>query len=278
MLFVGDDWAEAHHDVHLMDENGARLCSGRLPEGLEGVSGFHAMVADAGVEDPGQVVVGIETDRGLWVEALVAAGYQVYAINPLSAARYRERHSVSGAKSDPGDAKVLADLVRTDRHNHRRVAGDSDEVGGVRVLARAHQSLIWDRARHVSRLRDGLLAFFPAAVGAFGELGHGDAAGVLAKAPDPESAAGLSIGQIRSALKRGGRQRNIDARAREIQKLLRVDHLQASPATTRAFAATTRALAEVVLALNAEIAVLETELAELLEHTRTPSSTNPCQD
>lgn len=262
MLFVGDDWAEAHHDVHFMDESGGLVAACRLPEGLEGVSRFHAMVAEAGVEDPGQVVVAVETDRGLWVHALVAAGYQVFVINPLSASRYRERHSVSGAKSDPGDAKVLADLVRTDRHNHRRVAGDSDEVGGVKVLARAHQRLIWDRARHTNRLRSDLLAFFPAAVEAFPELGHGDAVGVLAKASDPVSAAGLSIGQIRSALKRGGRQRYIDKRAREIQQLLRVEHLQAPPATTRAFAATTRALAEIVLALNAEIAVLETELAE----------------
>ncbi len=65
------------------------------------------------------MVVGIETERGLWVQALIAAGYQVYAINPLSVSRYRDRHNVAGAKSDPGDAKVLADLVRTDRHNHR---------------------------------------------------------------------------------------------------------------------------------------------------------------
>ena len=113
MLFVGDDWAEAHHDVHLMDENGSLVGYRRLPEGIDGVTAFHEMVANAGVVDPGDVVVGTETERGLWVQALTAAGYQVYAINPLSVARYRDRHSVSGAKSDPGDAKVLADLVRT---------------------------------------------------------------------------------------------------------------------------------------------------------------------
>ena len=122
MIFVGDDWAEAHHDVH---EAGERLTSRRLPEGLDGIGGFHELVAGH-VDDPGEVVVGIETDRGLWVQALVAAGYQVYAINPVAVSRYRDRHTVSGAKSDAGDAKVLADLVRTDRHNHRPVAGDSD--------------------------------------------------------------------------------------------------------------------------------------------------------
>ena len=265
MLFVGDDWAEAHHDVHLMDENGSLVGYRRLPEGIDGVTAFHEMVANAGVVDPGDVVVGTETERGLWVQALTAAGYQVYAINPLSVARYRDRHSVSGAKSDPGDAKVLADLVRTDRHNHRHVAGDSDAVDGLKVIARAHQTLIWDRTRHINRLRNDLLQYFPAALEAFSELGHGDAVGVLAKASDPVSAAGLSIGQIRGALRSGGRQRNIDERARDIQKLLRTEHLEASPQVVRAFGATTRALAEVIGGLNTQIAALEAELADHFE-------------
>ena len=141
-LFVGDDWAEDHHDIYLMNTDGARLASRRLPEGLAGVRGFHELGA-AHAEEPGDVVVGIETDRGLWVEALIAAGYQVYAVNPLAVARYRDRHHVSGAKSDAGDAKLLADLVRTDRHNHRMVAGDSPTVEAIKVLARGHQNLIW---------------------------------------------------------------------------------------------------------------------------------------
>ena len=77
-------------------------------------------------DEPDQVLVGIETDRGPWVQALIAAGYTVFAINPLQVARYRERHSVSGAKSDPADAHVLAEIVRLDRAHHRRLAGDSE--------------------------------------------------------------------------------------------------------------------------------------------------------
>ena len=126
-----------HHDIHVMDAEGARLASRRLPEGLAGIGGFHQLVAAHG-DDPAEVVIGIETDRGLWVEALSAAGYQVFAVNPFAVARYRDRHQVSGAKSDAADAKVLADLVRTDRHNHRPIAGDSPEVLGVKVLARTH--------------------------------------------------------------------------------------------------------------------------------------------
>jgi transposase len=144
VLFVGVDWAERHHDVCLLDEQGAVLAKRRITDGFCGVTELHALVAEH-AEDPKQVVVGIETDRGLLVGALLAAGYQVYGINPLAVSRYRDRHAVSGAKSDRGDAKVLADLVRTDRHNHREVAGDSQLAAAVKVLARAHQRLVWSR-------------------------------------------------------------------------------------------------------------------------------------
>jgi transposase len=200
-LYVGDDWAEDHHDVHLMNEAGARLAARRLPEGVTGVTALHGLVAEH-ASGPDEVVVGIETDRGPWVSALVAAGYHVYAVNPRSAARYRERHHTGGGKSDAGDAKVLADLVRTDRHNHREVAGDSDEAGAVRILARAHQQLVWDRNRQTNRLRNALREYFPAALQAFPGLAHGDALGVLARAPGPREAARLSTAKIRGAAQR----------------------------------------------------------------------------
>lgn len=155
--------------MHLMDETGARLGSRRLPEGLAGIRGLHELVARH-ADEPGQVVIGIGTDRGLWVEALTAAGYQVYAINPLAVARYRDRHHLSGAKSDAGDAKLLADLVRTDRHNHRPVAGDSPEAAAIKVLARGHQNLIWTRNRHTNTLRSALREYCSAALEAFEDL------------------------------------------------------------------------------------------------------------
>jgi transposase len=133
-LFVGDDWAEDHHDVEILDAAGKRLARARLPEGMAGMTRLHELIAEhldddavdaeTGMLAAGRVIVGIETDRGPWVSALVAAGYAVFAINPMSAARYRERHSTSGAKSDPGDAHVLAEIVRLDRDHHRMLAGD----------------------------------------------------------------------------------------------------------------------------------------------------------
>src|SRR5665811_1730974 len=127
VLFVGDDWAEDHHDVEVQDETGRRLAKARLQEGISGIARLHALVGRFLPEDgdPDGVKIGIETDRGPWVAALVASGYQVYAINPLQSARAREGNGVSGAKSDAGDAHVLADLVRTHCHQLRTVAGDS---------------------------------------------------------------------------------------------------------------------------------------------------------
>ena len=151
MLFVGDDWAEDHHDVEILDGEGRRLVKKRLPEGLEGLSKLHELIATAmpsewsqldSVEAAGRVKIGIETERGPWVAALITAGYEVFAINPMSTARYRERHSRSGAKSDAGDAHVLAEIVRLDRAHHRPVAGDSDDGEALKLVTRAHQSLI----------------------------------------------------------------------------------------------------------------------------------------
>ncbi|MDZ4235132.1 MAG: IS110 family transposase, partial [Dietzia sp.] len=158
MLYVGDDWAEDHHDVELMDSAGRRLARARLPEGAAGIARLHAMIgAELGADaDMAEVAIGIETDRGPWVAALIAAGYTVYAVNPLSVARYRERHSVSGAKSDPADAHTLADMVRTDSHQLRPVAGDSAAAEAVKVVARSHKTMIWDRTRHTQRLRHAL--------------------------------------------------------------------------------------------------------------------------
>ena len=164
MLFVGDDWAEDHHDVEIVNEQGRRLARRRLPEGLDGITRLHALIAQffpeqwadlEPAEAASRVKVGIETERGPWVQALIAAGYEVFAINPMSVARYRERHSTSGAKSDAGDAHVLAEIVRLDRAHHRPVAGDSELGEAIKLVARSHQSLVWDRTRHVLRLRGG---------------------------------------------------------------------------------------------------------------------------
>lgn len=178
-LFVGDDWAEDHHDVEVMDGSGRRLAKVRLPEGVAGMARLHAIIGElVGDEvseaDEVEVMVGIETDRGPWVAALVVAGYTVLAVNPLQAARFRDRLGVSGAKSDAGDAHVLADMIRTHAHELRPVAGDSAWVEAVKVVARTHKTLIWERTRHTQRLRHALRDYFPAALLAFEDLDAAD--------------------------------------------------------------------------------------------------------
>jgi transposase len=195
--------------VAVLDEQGRLLASRRIPEGVEGLARLHAVLAEQ-VEDPAQVLVGVETDRGLLVGALVAAGYQVYAVNPRAVDRYRDRHGQAGAKSDAGDARVLADLVRTDRHQHRRVAGDSELAEAIKILARSHQNLIWTRQRLANQLRSTLREFSPAALAAFAELASPDALAVL-------------VGRWG----RAGRRRELQARAEAIHQALQAEPLAA---------------------------------------------------
>lgn len=265
MVFIGIDWSEKHHDICILNEQGAVLAKGRVAEGIEGIARLHGIVAEHAVE-PEDVVIGIETDRGLLVGALVTAGYEVFAINPLSVDRYRDRHSTSGAKSDPGDAKLLADIVRTDRHNHRPIAGDTELSEAIKLLARAHQSFIWERQRHVNRLRSALREFYPQALEAFGtELASADAVAVLSIAPVPELGRRLSRSQIASALRRAGRQRNIEARAERIQGALRSQQLQAPETVTRAYGSILSSLVSLIASLNKQLTALEQELKEAFE-------------
>jgi len=270
LLFIGDDWAEDHHDVELVDDAGRRLARARLPEGLEGITRLHALVAEHGAaawgdlppeEVAAQVVIGIETDRGPWVTALRAAGYQVFAINPLSAARYRQRHCTSGAKSDAGDAHVLAEIVRLDRDHHRVVAGDSDLADAVKLLARAHQTAVWERTRHVLRLRSTLREYFPSAIEAFEDLAAQDAVKFLERAPDPGRAAKLSRSQL-MVLLRAARRHHVEAKADVLLAVLRAPALRQQPTLEGAYASVVAGQISIITALNEQIAQLQKVVAE----------------
>jgi transposase len=262
-LFVGDDWAEDHHDIEVMDAAGTVLAKKRLPEGAAGMTQLHGLTGRFVPEDADdvEVVIGIETDRGPWVAALVAAGYAVFPVNPLQASRYRERHGVSGAKSDGGDAHMLADMVRTDSHQLRPTAGDSPEGQGIKVVARTHKTLIWDRTRQVQRLRHQLREYFPAAIEAFEDLDAPDALELLGKAPEPARAARLTRAQVAAALKRA-RRRNIKGKTDAILAALRGEHLGQPPALTAAYSATVRSLIAVITTLNEQVKTLQEQVRE----------------
>ena len=273
LLMIGDDWAEDHHDIELEDDTGRRLGKARLPEGLQGIAKLHALVAQHAPADwadltPQQcadrVFVGIETDRGPWVVALRAAGYHVYAINPMSSARYRDRYSTSGAKSDAGDAHVLAEIVRLDRAHHREIAGDTDLADAVKLLARAHQNLIWERVRHVLRLRSALLDFFPVAVQAFPDLAATDALILLGRAPDPARAAKLTRSQIVSALT-AARRHHIQDKADPLQAQLRQPGLQQPAAVQAAYAAIVLGQVNMLIAINEQVAAIQSVMSANFE-------------
>ncbi len=262
-LYVGDDWAEDHHDVEVMGEAGKVLARRRLAEGVAGMTQLHELTGRFLPEDAAdaEVVIGIETGRGPWVAALIAAGYTVFPVNPLQASRYRERHGVSGAKSDGGDAHVLADMVRTDSHQLRRAAGDSPQAEAVQVVARTHKTLVWDRTRTTQRLRHQLREYFPAALEAFEDLDATDALELLGKAPDSARAAKLTRAQISAALRRA-RRRNIKDKTDAILAALRGEHLGQPPALTAAYAATARSLIAVIAALNEQVKVLQGQVED----------------
>jgi hypothetical protein len=270
MLFVGDDWAEDHHDIEVQDEGGRRLARARLPEGIAGLTRLHELIAEHLTDDDvdpetgfvaQNVMIGIETDRGTWVSALVAAGYQVFPLNPVQVARYRERHGASGAKSDRGDAHVLAEIVRLDRAHHRPLAGDSPEVEGLKLVARSHQAFIWDRTRHFQRLRSALREFFPAALEAFPELLAPEALELLERAPDPARAARLSRSKITAALIRAHR-RDPQTKAEAIQAVLRAPALRQDPAIEAAYAVIVASAVRLIASLNTQIAELQAVVAE----------------
>jgi hypothetical protein len=261
VLFVGDDWAEDHHDVEVQDPDGTVLKRVRLPEGMTGITRFHELVGRFVGEDgePADVLVCIETDRGPWVRALRAAGYRVFGVDPKQAARHREILGSSGAKSDRGDAHALADMIRTRHHQLRETVGDSEVAEAVKVVTRAHQTMLWERTRHMLRLRVALRDYFPAALAAYQPLGLTSAAVVrlLSKAATPEAAAKLTISQISAVLK--GR-RDIPGKAATIQQVLRGEQLGQAGLVTAAYASTVRALTAVITTLNTEIGILEGEV------------------
>ena len=229
-LFCGIDWAESHHDVAIIDAGGQLVAKKRIPDDPVGFAELIEILTAAGDCVESLVPVAIETPRGLLVAALRATGRPVYAINPLSVARYRERHSVARAKSDHADAMTLANILRVDAHLHRRLPDDSELCQAVAVLARAHQDAIWARTKAHHQLRSLLREFYPTFLAVFASrftlgIASPEARAVLAIAPTPAAAARLSVSRIAAALRRAGRSRGIAQAAAEIKEGLRKSQL-----------------------------------------------------
>jgi transposase len=225
-LWCGIDWAEGHHDIALINDSGAVLVKERISDDIAGFGRLTELVLDHRPDGLSRLPIAIETAQGLLVAALRSAGADVFPINPLSVSRYRDRYSPSRAKSDSADAIVLANILRTDRDNHRRLPQDSDQAQSIRVLARAHQDAIWDRQQITNKTRSLLRQYFPAFLDTFDDLTTMGARVVLRLAPTPAAAAALRPSTVATALRKGGRKRGVDAEARRIVAGLRVTHLR----------------------------------------------------
>jgi transposase len=273
-VYCGIDWAEGHHDIALVDGDGVLIGKRRIEESLDGVAEFTAMLAAAGDSAEAPIPVAIETPRGLLVAVLRASGRPIYPINPLAVARYRERTSVSGKKSDHVDAMALANILRTDAHLHRMLPDDSPLARSISVLARAYQDGVWRRTKLVQELRARLREFFPGFLAAFAagsgsgrglsttQLASADARAVLAIAPSPAEGVKVSKARVETALRRGGRQRRITSLAASIVAALRIPQLRQDPVVEQAMRVETLALLGVLDAVCASVDQLAGALVE----------------
>lgn len=266
MVFAGIDWAEEHHDVCVVDEQGRVLWRRRIGHTPAGVRELRDAIART-EPDPRQVAVGIETGRGLLVRELIDAHYVVFPINPKSAERFRDRRAASGRKDDRLDAEVLAQAVRTDRASLRALLPDSPEALEIATLARDHANLTRQQTRLRNQLRSALLEYFPAAVGAF-ELDAKSSVAFLARYAEPEAAARLSAATVARFLRGQRANRDAAAKAEAIVAALRAPALRARPEVARAKARLVRTLCTQLLALHPAMRAYEHELADLL--TRHP--------
>jgi transposase len=237
-VFCGIDWAEDHHDIALVGASGQLLARRRISDDAAGLAALVSLLAGHGDTAADPVPVAIETPRGLLTACLRATGRKVYPVNPLAVARYRDRHSVAGRKSDHGDAVVLANILRTDAHAHRPLPADTELAQAIAVLARAQQDAVWDRTTAHNKLRSHLREYYPGFLAAFaaarGGLTRPEARVVLAAAPDPAAAAKLTLTQLRALLRTAGRSRGIDAEATRLRDALRAGQMRQLPLVEQA--------------------------------------------
>jgi transposase len=244
-VFCGIDWAEDHHDIALADRDGKLLARRRISDDAAGLAELLALLAEHGDSPGDRIPVAIETPRGLLVACLRAAGRPVYPINPMAVARYRDRHSVSGKKSDHGDSVVLAGVLRTDIGMHRPLPADTELAQAIAVLARAQQDAVWDRTQAHNRLRSCLREYFPGFLAAFparGGIMRPEARAIAAAAPTPADAAKLTLTQLRVLLKKAGRSRGIDAEAARLREAFRAGQMRQLPLVEQAMGRQTLAL------------------------------------
>jgi transposase len=260
MWFAGIDWADAHHDVAIVDEVGQQqgaLRVGHSPAGLEDLVRF---LRGYSATDPEQVACIVETTHGLLITALLEAGFPVYPVNPKTLQHWRKP---AGAKTDQIDAYLLARKGRSDHGELRRLAPDSPLVQELKLLTRDQDALVQTQTRLVNQLTACLKAYFPGALTLFTKLQQGATLAFLQRYPTLEQAETASVEELTAFLRTLPRFPGPARAAERIQSRLHLPQLHADPVTTRVKARLTQALVAQLLPVVEQIAAYDEEIERL---------------
>ena len=198
-FFVGIDWGTQAHEVCLLDAAGRVSAVTSVAHSGPGVAQLLERLRQLTVP-AARLAVGIETPRAAVVDALLSEGCHVFAVNPKQLDRFRDRHSVAGAKDDRRDALVIAAALRTDRWAFRRLAAEEPHLMELREISRMHEELVQEHLRLASRLREQLLRFSPQALTLCPAADQPWWWTVLARVPTPAAAARVRVGTLRAIL------------------------------------------------------------------------------
>ena len=200
--FVGIDCSVDDYQVCVLDVLGKMILERTVPHSGSGISEFLDWLAEETSNAVDRVAVAIETPRGVIVESLVERKYGVFAINPKQLDRFRDRHSIAGAKDDRLDAFVLADSLRTDRHCFKRVQIDDPAIIRIRELSRMEDDLQQDWCRLTNQLREQLHRYYPQMLRLSAAADDPWVWELIEMAPQPSRISKLHTARIRKLLRK----------------------------------------------------------------------------
>ena len=264
--FVGIDWGSQRHQVCVLDRDRRLVGERAVDHDGASLAQLGAWLWTLSAGQPERVSVAIEVPRGAIVEGLVERGFHVFAINPKQLDRFRDRHSVAGAKDDRRDAFVLADSLRTDQPSFRRLRLDAPQLLLLRELSRAEETLLEEFRRSANRLREQLHRFYPQMLQLCSAADEPWLWDLLHLAPTPAHAMLLSEEQVQRVLKTH-RIRRIKAPA--VLACLQAPALPVAPGTAEAAQAhcgfllpCLRVLAEQLQACSQQVSTLLRTMAD----------------
>ena len=195
---AGIDWGSQQHAVCVLDAEGCCLTHFTVPHTAAGLQELLRRLARHA--RPDLLRVALERPSGVLVETLTAAGHPVVPIHPNALKASRPRYSAAGGKSDPGDAYILADLLRTDGHRFAALRPPSDDVKALRALVRTRDDLVAERCALANQLRALLESFWPGGASIFADVDSPIALAFLDRYPTPQSAVRLGPKRLASFL------------------------------------------------------------------------------